>query len=769
MQNISTCSICNHNNLKFYTGAPTNRPICDKCIRCWNRFWHNIIHCIDYDSVKDFYAIFIKNPSLRGLYTLPNIYEKYEALFLKSEDPLKYNKDNHGLKKFERKIVTMAINKFCGVVKNEILDIKQDDIAPCGSRCGFCRIYKMMCLSWPIAKPRINLKKLEDVSWKCNSLISEKETDLEYCLTNLLMITRERICKHLTNTSPDSEKLTSLVLEQEFSQQKSMKADNQTDGLDPELLFANLKISLSNPEPASSSNSRSNSKSKSSTPNRSNQQVGEFYATKLYATTDLTTIMKTFEDNWFEKHLDAKCIFTCGLQIIREFGRVFGYQPDDFRDQTLESSVEANFHQMKRLSMDFDKDNFPSYMKKSNSSSSSPSNQSASPTTFPNFFKLANTCQNHQYSIAFYLLNNPILNERTLKLAEKLVKHFQNYSFSQFENIKTDPELLKILLEMHDYLPAGNFNKHRALTSLYRTNILRILCHFFTGCILYCNNAGFAEKLRNFDIKIINQKTGEEESLESIKRKELGIKQRTGNLEMCEMIRKYNLDYFDMSFSVMWRTMTIFNYSKKRQIFVLPGNFYFTAEDFKNGLDYLIKDEDALSEIKEPFKSWLRLELPIIKQRFFDFADQFQKLTNFEVDLVNLLMCVRMGVLTNSFFELIQKQQNRDQTSASASAKRAKQPITKNVYGTESSFNLDQTRQIYHKAVLFFCHCVLLKYKKLYLLTDKFMNFSTQMGFFMPFLCAVMKPVDKTDEEYRSLVYEISKEMVIQHPWSDSK
>ena len=44
----------------------------------------------------------------------------------------------------------------------------------------------------------------------------------------------------------------------------------------------------------------------------------------------------------------------------------------------------------------------------------------------PDFFQLATTCQDHQYSITFELLKSPILNELIQKLAAKLVHYFKN-------------------------------------------------------------------------------------------------------------------------------------------------------------------------------------------------------------------------------------------------------------------------------------------------------------------------------------------------------
>ena len=54
-----------------------------------------------------------------------------------------------------------------------------------------------------------------------------------------------------------------------------------------------------------------------------------------------------------------------------------------------------------------------------------------------------------------------------------------------------------------------------------------------------------------------------------------------------------------------------------------------------------------------------------------------------------------------------------------------------------------------------------MKYNKVCQIIDGFMNFSSQLGFFMPFLGAVKRPVGCTEEEYRMIVYELAKEMVI--------
>ena len=87
----------------------------------------------------------------------------------------------------------------------------------------------------------------------------------------------------------------------------------------------------------------------------------------------------------------------------------------------------------------------------------------------------------------------------------------------------------------------------------------------------------------------------------------------------------------------------MFNYCEKHQIFALPGNFYFTTEDFRNGVETLTNDDSGLHYIRKPLRSWLKQELPNIRVNLFDFATQIQSLTHFEFDMVIFLIGLKMS------------------------------------------------------------------------------------------------------------------------------
>ena len=362
-------------------------------------------------------------------------------------------------------------------------------------------------------------------------------------------------------------------------------------------------------------------------------------------------------------------------------------------------------------------------------------------SVLPDFFQLATTCQDHQYSITFELLKSPILNELIQKLAAKLVHYFKNKVGTQthydINDYQCNQTLLQILSEMHKVLPSGNFGS-RSILSPYRINFFRLIIHFVIGIYLFDDHNELPENFSKFNLA---------DQQNSMRQNHLMVK----------FVQKYKINYFNLVLSGCWRMITMFNYYEKDQIFVLPGHFYFSVEDFKKEIDFLINDEKVLEIIKEPIRSWLKKELPSYRQFFLNFAAQIRDLNNFEVDLLIFIVGLKINRLNDAFFKANEdkKTSPNDWSNSNDSKTKKDQESKKMTQGMEG-------------AVRFLCHCFSSNYSKIYQIADGFIKFNSQMCLFMPFLCAVKRPEECDDEKYRVIVYEISKEMVIEHPWMES-
>ena len=808
-ENISEiCQICNEtplNSLKC-------EEICINCTKLWNRFWHRVIHQIDHNSVANFYQIYVKSPELQGLYELSDIYDKYLA---------KCSEAKSIFDSFQDKILMMALADFCEEVQQKIIDKKflvyikskssaknskskpRKSVSGRGN-CSKCRIYKIAIYPCLIKKPRISLSKLTDISWK-NSQLINKGMELEYCILDLVMITNQKIIaeftkifgdkkksvgdfektlstpvmseKTLSNSPPRSPKNKKAKFEllssynvamlQNNAQVKISKKEKQQNNkivdqnkiiMAPEQLFANLKINLSDLDQSKDRDlvfdyaNKLKTLCKDFIHHRENR-VKSLNENKLV----------NFELLYFNAQPQMSNIFILTTQILKDFGRVFNYRPDDTRKKTLERYVDINIHDMKKLSMDFDESNFPEYMLKNNAASIEQIKSKIK--TRNDFFNLATTCQDHQYSICFELLKNPILNQLIQNLSGKLVHYFQklgvqsNFNFDKISaNYQSNAEILKILSEMQTVLPSGNFG-YRNIISLYPTNLFRLIIHFVIG--IYCiddksdnnenenqninANAKFNDKLsdkfRNFD-------PNEQETYARV------------NFAAVKFMETYKVNYFSMMWSSIWREIVLLNYCEKYQLFVLPGNFYFTVDDFNRGLDFLANDENALKEIKEPLRNLLKQELPHIRQMFFDFAKVFQNLNNFEADLIFFMISLKMSRLHNTFFSSNVNNTSPNDWKGSTVKNNSNSSIQD--YDDEMNRKFNQSIE---GASRFLSQSFSLKFSKLSRITNNFIDFLSLMGFFLPFLCAVKRPEGTTEDQYRRMVYEISKEMVIEHPW----
>ena len=784
------CQICNEtplNSLKY-------EEICINCTKLWNRFWHRVIHQIDHNSVDNFYKIYVKSPELQGLYELSDIYDKYLAKFSEA----KFIFDS-----FQEKILLMAVGDFCEEVQRKIIDKKflvykskssmnnksksRKSVSGRGS-CSKCRIYKIAIFPCLIKKPRISLLKLTDLSWK-NSQLINKGMELEYCILDLLMITNQKIIAEFTKIFGDkpvdnfektsrtpvlSEKTSSnsprspknkkakfellssynVAMLQNNAHVKIQKGKQNNKTVDqnkiimaPEQLFANLKINLSDLDQI---------KDRDLVFDYANKLCKDFIHHRENRVKSLNeNKLVNFELLYFNAQPQMSNIFILTTQILKDFGRVFNYRPDDTRKETLERYVDINIHDMKKLSMDFDQSNFPDYMLKNNAASI----EQSKIKTRNDFFNLATTCQDHQYSICFELLKNPILNQLIQNLSGKLVHYFQKlgvqstFNFDKISaNYQSNAEILKILSEMQTVLPSGNFG-YRNIISLYPINLFRLIIHFVIG--IYCiddkdnknenvnakSNDKLSDKFRNFN-------PNEQETYARV------------NFAAVKFMETYKINYFSMMLSSIWREIVVLNYCEKYQLFVLPGNFYFTVDDFNRGLDFLANDENALKEIKEPLRNLLKQELPHIRQMFFDFTRVIQNLNNFEIDLIFFMISLKMSRLHNTFFS-----SNVNNTSPNDwRGSTVKNNSNSSVQDYDDEMNRKFNQSI-EGASRFLFQSFSLKFSKLSQITDNFIDFMSLMGFFLPFLCAVKRPEGTTEDQYRRMVYEISKEMVIEHPW----
>ena len=137
-----------------------------------------------------------------------------------------------------------------------------------------------------------------------------------------------------------------------------------------------------------------------------------------------------------------------------------------------------------------------------------------------------------------------------------------------------------------------------------------------------------------------------------------------------------------------------------------------------------------------------------------------KNLNNFEADLIFFMISLKMSRLHNTFFSSNVNNTSPNDWKGSTVKNNSNSSIQD--YDDEMNRKFNQSIE---GASRFLSQSFSLKFSKLSRIPNNFIDFLSLMGFFLPFLCAVKRPEGTTEDQYRRMVYEISKEMVIEHPW----